>query len=263
MGRRRGGDVLGIGLGLALCGVAALPLAAFFAGQLWVWLLVGAVVAGGVVGLLLTPRRIPLVLGLPVAVVVLLLLATWVLFPGPLPGALPDPAAVRECASALVHGWSRMLSVGVPAVATAQLLVLPVVAAAGAGLGTVTLLRRSRGALAPLAPGFVLFLLGLLLGAVRQVDNLRETAAFLGVAVLLVFLRAARLDGPGYRPRPAAIRSSRRDRTRPAPAGDDVGGGRDGWPWACRCSPWSASWPWWSARRCRWPRPGTGSTPGS
>ena len=121
------------------------------------------------------------------------LYAVWVVYPAETNGGLPGPAAWSALAGGLSGAWSEMLTVGLPADARGDLLVVPVVltwvSAAGAGL----LCRGTSSPLAPLAPPGAALVAGLVFAAAGDRSHLPVTGAFLAIALALVLSRTARL----------------------------------------------------------------------
>jgi Transglutaminase-like superfamily/TgpA N-terminal domain len=107
---------------------------------------------------------------------------------------LPTADTATGLGSGLLHGWARMLSVGVPADATPDLLITPVLLTWAAAFVATTLALRTRVPLVPVLPTLLALVAGLLLTAVAPASGLLVTAAYLVETLLLVVVRVARLE---------------------------------------------------------------------
>lgn len=98
---------------------------------------------------------------------------------------LPDASAAHDIASAVVNGWAEVLSVPLPVPALGQYLVLPVGLTWLASLFGVTIVLRSRWAMAGALPAAVVYALSLLFGIGSAGSRLVSSGAFLAVTLLL------------------------------------------------------------------------------
>ncbi|OAA18393.1 protein of unknown function (DUF4129) [Frankia sp. EI5c] len=102
------------------------------------------------------------------------------------------PAAFVD---ALHAGWADLLTVGLPADPTAELLVIPSLLLWVATFAAVTLALRTETALLPLLPAVLAVLLTLVLTAAGGHSQLLLTGCFTGTALLLVLLRTSHTAG--------------------------------------------------------------------
>ena len=187
---RRAAEVV---LVLAATGIAGWLLDGYFFGTTHRTHLLAAALLGGLAAL---PGRSRAGRGLMVALVVLgpvgLLLRLYP--PGTASGVGP---ALGQGLAAVHQGWSRMITVGLPAAPTPDLLVLPVMVVWLAAFLGVLLLRRPGARLAPLAPPLAAYVVALLLTAGRTSTRWLPAALLLGVAALLVLVRPDVVTGEG------------------------------------------------------------------
>jgi transglutaminase-like putative cysteine protease len=87
-----------------------------------------------------------------------------------------------------------MLTVGLPADVTGDLLITPVLVTFVAALASTTLALRTKAILAPAGPTLLALVIGLLFTADRPAAGLPVTAAYLLATLLLVIVRVTRLE---------------------------------------------------------------------
>ncbi|GIJ49610.1 hypothetical protein Val02_64960 [Virgisporangium aliadipatigenens] len=108
---------------------------------------------------------------------------------------LSDPltaARLRQIAWGAAGGWARMLSVGLPADPSPELVVTPVLIAWFATLAAALLVLRTDAVLLPLVPLCAPLLIGLVMVASTPVVHARSTVVFLACALVLVAVRSVR-----------------------------------------------------------------------
>lgn len=169
----------------ALAAMASALYAGFFATNAYVWLMY-AVAALGAVSAAVTRRRWMLV----AAFGVFLVSAAYLAFPGTLAYGLPSGRTAVELGKGLGGGWARMLTVGVPADVRGDLLATPLLLTWAAAFGATLLALRTRSVLGPIAPPLAAFVAALLFSGAHGAPQFGVTAAFLGLALLLVLVRA-------------------------------------------------------------------------
>lgn len=183
-----GVEIVLIGLGCAMTGLLYKD---FFAGGYLPPLLWGA--AGATVLARVAAARLRGAGTLLAAVLGFVVFAAFLVFPGTLEHGLPTRRTVSELAAGLLHGWTHMLSVGLPAGVSPDLLVTPALVSWSAAFASVALAVRTEVVLAPAVPVLLAFALGLLFTADATDGELGLAAAFLFTLLLLVLARSARL----------------------------------------------------------------------
>ncbi|GIG41136.1 hypothetical protein Cph01nite_28980 [Cellulomonas phragmiteti] len=171
---------------------AASALAPFFTGRGWVLPVALAGLAGGLLGWLVTWRRLPGWSLAPVGLVVLVVGQLYGLHAAQTRYGLPGAPALRATVDGLLSGWARMLTVTLPADASPDLLALPVGLVAAAAYGAVLLALRTRLVVGVVLPALVVLVACLALTAGRDAWALVPTVALLATALLLVLVRANR-----------------------------------------------------------------------
>lgn len=162
----------------------------------------GALIAG-----IAAARRWRATVTLVLTVAGFVLVATFVVFRSTLQRGIPTVHTATALWSGLLSGWSRMLSIGLPADATGELLLTPtLITWLTAVLATLAALR-TRVVLLPLLPPLLALGAGLLLTAARPVGGLALPAVVLAELLLLTLVRATETDPvaqTGYRSTRAA-----------------------------------------------------------
>jgi transglutaminase-like putative cysteine protease len=177
---------------------AGLLYAGFFAGSGYLAPILAAAAGGTLVAAVAAARRWRPWLTLAAAAGGFALLAGFWLFRHTLRHGLPTAQTGTELGLGLIRGWRRMLTVGLPADVTGELLVTPVLLSWAAAFAAVSLALRGRSVLAPAGPPLAAFVAGLLLVASRPGHHLVPTAAFLVGTLLLLLLRANRVESPDF-----------------------------------------------------------------
>ncbi|MDP9794241.1 transglutaminase-like putative cysteine protease [Catenuloplanes nepalensis] len=95
----------------------------------------------------------------------------------------------------IANGWMRMLTTGLPADPTAELLILPALLVYAAGFGAVTVALRTRAVLAPVPFPLLSLLAALLLTAGHTEGAFPVAVAVLAPLAVLVLIRAVRRGG--------------------------------------------------------------------
>ncbi|MFC8849152.1 MULTISPECIES: transglutaminaseTgpA domain-containing protein [unclassified Micromonospora] len=190
----RGGQAVAVPLGLLATVAGGLLYRGFFTGPAYLVPLLVAILAGLLFGLVVGQLRS--------ATAVLLggcglgsLLAAYLAFPGTLWHGLPGPETGAAVLAGVTGGWARMLSTQIPAEATGDLLVAPILTSLGAAAGTALLSLRTRSAVAPVVPPLVAFVVALVLSGPAVVNSLPATTLF--VTAVAGMLAARRPGLPG------------------------------------------------------------------
>ncbi|BEP13954.1 hypothetical protein acdb102_22650 [Acidothermaceae bacterium B102] len=175
---------------IALTAIALLLLGGYFGDNGWQAPTLAAAACGAIVAWMgrLWQRGIAVVAAF--VFVGGLLTAGALLLPSALRNGTAPASFLKSVLDAPLYGWSRMLTVGVPAATSAALLALPVALAWAAALMAATLSLGGRKVLAPLLPSFLLFVVTLMLSASHTGARLGLTTAFLALALLGAFGRA-------------------------------------------------------------------------
>lgn len=173
--------------------VAALSFGAFFAGWWWSVVVGGAVVLGGVLTGLGLARRWRWWVLLLVGTAALVLALVAACYPDEAFFGLPTVDALVALAGGVVTGVPKMLTIGLPADVTADLLVPPAVLGWVAGAAAVASCLRTTSVAAPAGPPLVVFVAGLVVIAPVPGDRLPLTGVFVLLLLLLLLLRSNRL----------------------------------------------------------------------
>lgn len=139
-------------------------------------------------------RRWSVLLTLPVTVLGFAVLAAYLVYRDTLDHGVPTVHTATSLSTGLVRGWTRMLTVGLPADVTGDLLVTPVLVTFVAAYASALLSLRTRAVLAPAGPTLLALVVGLLFTADRPAAGLPVTAAYLLASLLLVVVRVIRLE---------------------------------------------------------------------
>jgi len=129
-----------------------------------------------------------------VAVLGFALIAVFLVYRHTLDHGIPTVKTATDLGTGLLHGWARMLSVGLPADVTQDLLITPVLLTFVATFVSTTLSVRTRAILAPALPTLLALVIGLLFTAARPAAGAVVTAAYLVVTLLLIVVRVSRLE---------------------------------------------------------------------
>jgi transglutaminase-like putative cysteine protease len=123
-----------------------------------------------------------------------LLVAVFVVFRSTLSRGVPSLDTITGLGTGLSSGWSRMLSITLPADPTGELVITPTLITWAATAVAVTLAMRTRTALAPVAPLLLAYLIGVTMSAGRPVSGLLLVGVVLGELALLALARASAAD---------------------------------------------------------------------
>jgi transglutaminase-like putative cysteine protease len=174
-------------------GLATLPLADFYAGWWWLAVVGGAVLLGGLLTALALAWRRPWWVSAPVILLALVLWLVATAYAELTLFGLPTPEALAALGVGVVTGVPKMLTVGLPADLTGDLLVAPAILGWVAGAAAVAACLRTTSVTAPAAPPLVVFVAGLLLTASRPAPRLLVTGAVVLAVLVLLLLRSNRL----------------------------------------------------------------------
>jgi transglutaminase-like putative cysteine protease len=191
---------------LALATLGALAYTQFFGQGRYLSALVGAAALGSAIAVLAGLRSWRAWVAVAVAGLAFVAYVAYVVFPDRLSSRLPGPAALAAVADGLLNGWARMLSIGLPADVTGQLLVTPVLLTWSVAFAAILCLR-SRAVLAPLVAPLLGFVAALGFTASRPGRQLLATAGLVVTGLVLALLRANRLGAGDHRGTPAATRA--------------------------------------------------------
>ncbi|WP_031077774.1 DUF3488 and transglutaminase-like domain-containing protein [Streptomyces sp. NRRL S-118] len=107
---------------------------------------------------------------------------------------IPTLDTMSTLGSGVARGWARILSAGLPADVSGELLVTPALVLFAAAFTAVGAALRSRSLLGPLIAPVASLVVALLLTAARTTDELPLTGVLLLVLLVLTLIRAVRLD---------------------------------------------------------------------
>ncbi|RJQ69931.1 hypothetical protein D5S17_29920 [Pseudonocardiaceae bacterium YIM PH 21723] len=124
-------------------------------------------------------------------------LAGYLLFPASLGSGLPTIRTAHDLGHALLSGWSRMLTIALPADVSGILLATPALLSWSATFVAVLLTLRTRLRLVPLLPPVLTFIISLGLTGAQPAAHLAATATFLVVAVVYLVIRTAAVQPVG------------------------------------------------------------------
>jgi hypothetical protein len=153
-----------------------------------------AAAAGVLVGAFAAARRWKLLPALGVAVLGFALIAIFAVFRGTLSHGIPTWTTIKSLATGLVSGWSKMLSVSLPADPSGELEFVPALITWIAAVGSATLILRIKSLLAPVLPLILAFAVTLPFTAPRPVGGLVLVGVLLGEVLLLTLVRAGATD---------------------------------------------------------------------
>jgi len=179
--------------------VSAFVYAGFFATPEFLLVVTGAAIAAAPVAAAVALRRYRADSTLAIGVLAGFAYLSYTLFRPNLDYGLPGPRTAAAVASAVAHGWGRMLSVALPADVHVDLLALPTAVTWTASFAAITIALRTQWVLGRLAPGFAAFTLAVLCAAGRPETQLASGIGFLA-ACAAVMACAARTVGTGPQP---------------------------------------------------------------
>jgi transglutaminase-like putative cysteine protease len=196
--RERARRLLQLTLAAVPCAIAGLSYRPFFATWGFAPAVLCAAVGGTALVGLAARRRWGPVRTAATAGVGFVLLMTYTGFSTTLHHHLPTLATVRGLSTSVLSGWSRMLSVSVPADPTGELLVTPVLLTLVAALCTAALAVRSGTQLAPAVPPIVAYVVALLFTAAAGGPGVGSAVTLLAALSVLVLARVAEPPAPGF-----------------------------------------------------------------
>lgn len=183
-----------VGLGTLACATTTLFYTSYFTGLSYLLPLLIAAAGGAVLASVAVLRHWRAGATLLAAVLGFVVLAVFGVFTSTLIFGVSSVDTAAGLRSGLVRGWARMLTVGLPADVTGELLVTPAVITWSAAFLATTLALRTRSVLAPLLPPLVALVMGLLFTASRTDSALPVTAVFLVATLALMLVRSIRSD---------------------------------------------------------------------
>lgn len=165
------------------------------------WLFLTAGVAGTLLGLLIAhlanALRQPLIALAGMSAAVFFLLGGAVALHGTaIAGVLPSGATLRGLADQSVHGWKDLLTTLPPVDGSGPLLVLPYLLGLLGGVSALSLARRTRPPLSPIAAPLLVLMLVILLGSNTPAALLLQGAFFGVFALAWAAVRGHRLRPP-------------------------------------------------------------------
>lgn len=167
-----------------------------FSGTGHVTILLVATLGGLLFGLIAGVWRGSLSYVLPIGAVVAGLFTAYVAFPETLFHGLPSWRTVVELCRGVGTGWARLLSAGVPAEASGDLLAGPMVVQFSAAAAAAGLALRRTSAIAPVVPPLVVFVVALALTGPAVRASWLPTTLFSGAVGLSLAVRAKLRPGP-------------------------------------------------------------------
>ncbi|HEY3673668.1 MAG TPA: transglutaminaseTgpA domain-containing protein [Acidimicrobiia bacterium] len=176
-------------LGRLACSAALAAVAGLEFHRVFGW----SAVVVGVVAAAVFATAIPLVLQwrhtrpVPVTVVVSVIAALVFLSVAAF-SAPPTPATLHDVVDGFVNGWSRILTLSLPAPDRGDLLVLPFVLTWIAALGGAEITMRSRHALLAVLPASVAYVVALFFGVGTVGSHVLSSSIFAGLAIVAVRL---------------------------------------------------------------------------
>jgi hypothetical protein len=154
-----------------------------------------AAAAGGVlVGAVAAARRWSVWLTIDMAVLGFALLGIFAVFRSTLSHGIPTWNTLTSLASGVVSGWSKMLSVSLPADPSGELELTPALITWTAAVVSATVVLRTKSLLAPILPPVLAFLIALPLTSPRPVGGLVLVGVLLAEVLLLTLIRAGAAD---------------------------------------------------------------------
>jgi transglutaminase-like putative cysteine protease len=180
--------------GTMAAAITGLLYSGFFTSRDYLPPLLAAAGGAALLAVLTAVRRWRAASTLLVAVLGFALLAVFLVYRHTLDHGVPTVRTATDLGSGLLRGWARMLSVGLPADVTQELLITPALLTWVAAFVSTTLSLRTRAILAPALPTLLALVTGLLLTAARPAAGAMVTGAYLVVTLLLVVVRVSRLE---------------------------------------------------------------------
>jgi transglutaminase-like putative cysteine protease len=153
-----------------------------------------AAAAAALLGVLTSVRRWGVLATLPTVLFGFAVLAVALVYRDTLDHFIPTVRTATELGTGVLRGWARMLSVGLPADVSDDLLITPVLVTFAATFASSALALRTRVTLAPAAPTLLALVIGLLFTASRPAAGFPVTGAYLLATLLMVIVRVIRLE---------------------------------------------------------------------
>jgi transglutaminase-like putative cysteine protease len=185
---------LEVGLATMAAAITGVLYSGFFTGREYLPPVLAAAALAAVIAALAATRRWSALVTVPVTVLGFAVLSVYLVYRDTLDHWVPTVHTATSLGTGLLHGWARMLTVGLPADVTGDLLVTPVLVTFVATVASTTLALRTKAILAPVGPTLLALVIGLLFTADRPAAGLPVTAAYLLVTLLLVVVRVIRLE---------------------------------------------------------------------
>lgn len=175
-------------------GTASLAYLRYFSGIGFLISTLTAAAAGALVGALCGIRRWSVWVTIAVAVVGYALVAIFAVNRGTLSHGVPTLTTFKNVGTGLVSGWSRMLSVSLPADPAGDLEATPALVTWIAAVVATTLILRTKSLLAPILPLVLAFVIALPFTAARPVGGMVLVGVLLAEVLLLTLVRAGAAD---------------------------------------------------------------------
>jgi transglutaminase-like putative cysteine protease len=185
---------LEVGLVTMAAAITGVLYGGFFTSRGYLPAVLGAALGAAPIAALTAVRRWGVLTTTATALGGFALLAVGLVYRDTLDHFVPTVHTATGLGTGLLHGWARMLTVGLPADVTADLLITPVLVTFVATLVSTTLALRTRAILAPTGPTLLALVIGLLFTADRPAAGFPVTAAYLLASLLLVIVRVIRLE---------------------------------------------------------------------
>ncbi|MET0238225.1 MAG: DUF3488 and transglutaminase-like domain-containing protein [Kibdelosporangium sp.] len=153
-----------------------------------------AAAVGVLVGAFAAVRRWSLLVTIGASVLGFLVVAVFAVFRGTLDRGIPTWTTLQSLGSGLVSGWTKMLSVNLPADPSGVLELTPALVCWIAAVVSATLVLRTKSLLAPVLPPILAFVIALPITAPRPVGGMLLVGVLLGLVLLLALIRAGASD---------------------------------------------------------------------
>ncbi|GAB3880749.1 transglutaminase domain-containing protein [Kibdelosporangium lantanae] len=175
-------------------GTASLAYLRYFSGLGFLISTLTAAAAGAFVGALCGLRRWSVWVTIGAAVVGYALVAIFAVNRSTLSHGVPTLTTFKSVGVGVVNGWSRMLSVSLPADPAGDLEATPALVTWIAALVATTLILRTKSLLAPILPLVLAFVIALPFTAARPLGGMVLVGVLLAEVLLLTLVRAGAAD---------------------------------------------------------------------
>jgi hypothetical protein len=175
-------------------GVASLQYLRYFSSLGFLISTLTAAAVGVAIGAFAAIRRWQLLVTIGVSVLGFLIIAVFAVFRGTLNRGIPTWTTLQSLGSGLVSGWTKMLSVNLPADPAGELELTPALVCWIAGVVSATLVLRTKSLLAPILPPVLAFVIALPITAPRSVGGMLLVGILLALVLLLTLIRAGASD---------------------------------------------------------------------